>query len=139
MQEKTEHQQRVEELMVKASQVIPDRPTMPDEKTRLLRAKLILEESLETVKELGFAIIVDGNDVVEITEKVVLKECVRLEPNGHENLEGIADGCADISVVTIGTLSACGISDVLVLQEVDRNNLAKFEHRCPKCGHRYKE
>jgi len=54
----------------------------------------------------------------------------RSEPRfdiSHEpDLIEIADGCADISVVTIGTLSACGIDAEPLLELVDRNNLAKF-------------
>jgi predicted HAD superfamily Cof-like phosphohydrolase len=38
----------------------------------------------------------------------------------------VADGCADVSVVTIGTLSACGIADKPLLKEVDESNLRKF-------------
>lgn len=133
MQKKTEHQQRVEELMVNARQVIPDRPTMPDEKTRLLRAKLILEEALETVRDLGFDFVPFGEVRYAILDKGDFKASM-FKANGKENLEGIADGCADVSVVTIGTLSACGIADDSLLREVDCNNLAKFEHRCPDCG-----
>ena len=41
-------------------------------------------------------------------------------------LEGIADGCADIKVVTTGTLSAFGIPDMMIQEEVDAANLRKF-------------
>src|SRR5690606_27317494 len=47
------------------------------------------------------------------------------DPNAFNMLE-LADGCADLSVVTTGTLSACGIADKALLEEVDRNNIAKF-------------
>ncbi|RME74113.1 MAG: hypothetical protein D6785_16225, partial [Planctomycetota bacterium] len=50
-----------------------------------------------------------------------------LVPNGKKpSLVEIADGCADIMVVTTGTLSACGISDIPLQEEVDQNNLSKF-------------
>jgi predicted HAD superfamily Cof-like phosphohydrolase len=128
MREKTAHQQRVEELMAGAGQHVPDRPTMPDEKTRELRARLILEETLETIRELGFYIeTADGSSLDDM-------EDVTLHPSGKESLEGIADGCADVIVVTTGTLSACGIADDSLQHEVDINNLKKFEHVCPKCG-----
>jgi predicted HAD superfamily Cof-like phosphohydrolase len=39
----------------------------------------------------------------------------------------VVDGCADISVVTIGTLIAFGVDDETVLEEVDASNLRKFE------------
>jgi predicted HAD superfamily Cof-like phosphohydrolase len=125
---RTQHQQRVDEFMRLAKQELPDRPTLPDEKTRKLRAKLILEEALETVVELGFDVFAHD----KIVEKGL--GCLQLKPNKKENLEGIADGCADILVVTTGTFSACGLDDNPIQIEVDINNLAKFEHRCPKCG-----
>jgi predicted HAD superfamily Cof-like phosphohydrolase len=49
-------------------------------------------------------------------------------------LVAIADGCADIKVVTTGTLSAFGIADDLIQQLVDYNNLEKFGP-----GHGYRE
>ena len=50
----------------------------------------------------------------------------RVDAYRDPNLVEIADGCADLSVVTIGTLSACGIADEMLLGVVDANNLAKF-------------
>jgi hypothetical protein len=96
--------------MSKARQVVPATPTVPEEKIRLLRARLILEEACETIHALGF-----GLQVGELKPR----------PGGID-LVDIADGCGDLSVVTIGTLSACGIEDEPVLREIDENNLTKF-------------
>lgn len=122
MRIKSVHQQRVEELMRLCRQNVPDIPVMPDEKTRKLRANLILEEALETIRDLGF------NPVLEFSgdKKTVSVKDVALIPTGCESLQGIADGCADVIVVTTGTLSACGMSDVAIQEEVDNNNLTKF-------------
>lgn len=106
---KTPHQHRVERFMMKANQEVPRYPVIPNRETRRLRANLILEEAAETVRALGF----------QCVTKIFSKE---VEPN----LVEIVDGCADISVVTIGTLSACGVSDQPILEAVDANNLAKF-------------
>ncbi len=118
---KTAHQQRIEEFMRKIPQAIPDAPCIPSEEVRLLRAKLIMEEALETVYSLGFSVYheheFDG----------LYQGGVYFDPNIKPNLEQIADGCADLSVVTIGTLSACGIHDKALLEEVDHNNLDKFQ------------
>ena len=48
----------------------------------------------------------------------------------------VADGCGDLSVVTIGTLSACGIADEPILETIDANNLMKFApgHRIDEFG-----
>lgn len=116
MKEKSEHQQRVEMFMAKAGQNVPPKPTIPDEATCRLRAKLILEEALETIEALGFQVVLkpfDGD--IEIGSKT------------HEpDLEQVVDGCADIRVVTTGTLSAFGVADEALTLEVDNNNLSKF-------------
>lgn len=98
---------------------------------QVLRAKLIFEETMETINGLGVSIQVrepyDDGDFIPINDPVN-KTVV-----DHEfqvvhclDLVKVVDGCADISVVTIGTLVACGVTDVGVLTEVDMNNLAKF-------------
>lgn len=116
---KTLHYQRVEEFMVLANQANPSQPELPTLSVRLLRCKLIIEEVRELVNALGF-------------------DCVICDPYERNDctspsfqLVEIADGCADLSVVTIGTLIACGISDKPILEAVDENNLAKFKPRCP--------
>lgn len=124
---KTPHQLRVEEFMQKAKQEVPSKPVVPSEAVRKLRAKLILEEALETVDALGINI--KYSPVGPIGEKIRINDFF-LEENVYfdelECLSEVIDGCADLSVVTTGTLSAFGVPDLLVLQEVDNNNLAKF-------------
>ena len=131
---KTDHQQRIEEFMRKVEglapgkQGIPELPTYPTEAVRLLRARLILEEALETVLALGFHVLTNdcGEHVFDLDLLEFLPVVDHSEPTDEERLAMIADGCADLSVVTIGTLSACGLPDTPILEEVDRNNLAKF-------------
>lgn len=118
----TPHADRVKSFMVKAGQETPAAPTIPDPDIRILRAKLILEEALETVRALGVRVTLgDGGPSVS-GEKAPL----RFRTAGEVDLEGVVDGCADISVVTIGTLIAFGVEDEPVLEEVDRANLRKF-------------
>lgn len=114
----TAHYQRVKEFMQKVGQATPSRPETPDEHTRILRAKLILEEALETIEALG----------VEVTNHGIRIEDDALgysAPN-EVDFEMVVDGCADISVVTMGTLVAFGVDDEPVLEEVDAANLRKF-------------
>ena len=127
----TPHQARVEKFMQLAKQQLPKEPKLPDRDVRLLRAKLILEEALETVTALGFTTDVAG---FEIADKADFTEYIDFIENGRESLEEIADGCCDISVVTMGTLSACGLKDQSLLEAVDENNLEKFGP-----GHKYNE
>lgn len=119
---KSTHQLRVEDFMNRAKQEVPTEPTVPDAASRELRAKLILEEALETVEALGFdATVQDGK--------------MSLAPNAAgPDLVGIIDGCCDIKVVTTGTLSSCGLPDELFQKEVDENNLSKFAP-----GHSFRE
>jgi hypothetical protein len=84
-----------------------------------LRAALILEESLETIKALGF-------DVVGASDKLVSLDTVTFEDSHEPDIEEVADGCCDVIVVTLGTLSACGMSDVSLMTEVLDSNDSKF-------------
>lgn len=113
---KTPHQQRVEEFMLRASQDVPSRPTRPEEAVLRLRARLILEEALETLRALGYDIVFDpeANDYTVV-------DC----NTGLDMIEAV-DGCCDLSVVTIGTLSALGVGDRPVLTAIDQSNLEKF-------------
>ena len=110
--------------MQKAGQATPTTPTIPDADTRVLRAKLILEEALETVRALGVGVRVTTEDGQEVDFDHV--DHLDFEADGDVDLEGVVDGCADISVVTIGTLIAFGVDDEPVLEEVDHANLRKF-------------
>ncbi len=125
MKNTSDHYDRVAEFMRLAKQKLPDSPTMPSEKVRQLRAKLILEEALETIHALGFTVV------------LVARGSGRLRPLGLEelsvelphkpNLIQIADGCADIMVVTTGTLISAGIPDKPLQELVDQNNLDKLK------------
>lgn len=107
--------------MQKAGQDTPDTVTVPEPATRILRAKLILEEALETVHALGVIVRAGDEEGPELVEGHL-----HYSDGREPNLEMVVDGCADISVVTIGTLVAFGIDDEPVLEEVDRANLRKF-------------
>ena len=96
-----------------------------DERTRLLRAKLILEEAIETIRAMGVEVRLrsaDGQAGVVTVDPHELAFAI----SDEADLEGVVDGCADISVVTIGTLIAFGVDDEPILEEVDRANLRKF-------------
>lgn len=112
-----------------ARQALPDEPTLPDESIRKLRAAIILEEALETVKALGFDPVLALRDQPSrpalALQTVTIKD-ITFYSHGAPDLPEIADGCADISVVTTGTLAACGIADKPLLRLVDENNLAKL-------------
>ena len=121
----TPHYTRVREFMQKVGQETPSTPVIPDEKTRLLRAKLILEEAIETIQAMGVEVRLrdtEGHTGVVTVDPHELTFSIK----GEVDLEGVVDGCADISVVTIGTLIAFGVDDEPILEEVDQANLRKF-------------
>lgn len=120
MRATSEHYKMVSLFMQFAGQTTRHKPTLPSPEERLLRARLILEEALETIQGLGVGL--RWNVGYELLD---MADFAFDEVDGGD-LSEIADGCADLSVVTIGTLIACGIPDQALLELVDNNNLAKF-------------
>ena len=120
---KSQHQKRVERFMHLAGQAVPETVTIPDEDTRLLRAKLILEEAFETINALGVDVFCDGDITVPLQPCDI--ELLVSEDRDCDLFE-VVDGCCDIMVVTTGTLSAFGVIDDLCQIEVDNANLRKF-------------
>lgn len=89
-------------------------PSMPNFETRELRARLILEEMIETIKALGFDIDMAADGSLFVVEG--------FEPN----LVEIADGCADSHYVLHGTANACGIDMEPILTEIHNSNMTKM-------------
>lgn len=116
-----DHVRSVRRFMELAGQELPTKPKLPDESVRRLRALLILEEAFETIAALGFYC---RRETLSIHGSLGTLD--RYDLSDEQKLVEIADGCADISVVTIGTLLACGIAPEPVLDEVDSSNLRKF-------------
>ena len=121
----TPHYARIRSFMQMAGQDTPESPSVPDDRTRVLRAKLILEEALETVSALGVDVHLHHKGGPPATLTAPDAHLV-FEAQGEVDLEGVVDGCADISVVTIGTLISFGVDDEPILEEVDSANLRKF-------------
>ena len=125
------HQQRIDRFMLLAGQEVPGGPQFEvSREIRELRARLILEEAFETIEALGCDVTVEMKgqypDDTEI-HRIYLPWVHVQDSQVHKyDITKVVDGCADISVVTIGTLSALGVDDIPVLEAVDQNNLAKF-------------
>ncbi len=113
---KTPHQRRIEDFMRQGGQAIPDKPMLPDGGVLELRARLVLEEALEFVSACGCRAWINN---------ITMSGTVQVVFTGGADLVKITDGAGDLSVVSIGSLSACGISDMGVLKEIDENNLLK--------------
>ena len=129
----TKEQKQVIEFMTLFHQHVLDQPIIPSLEVRRLRAKLILEEAIETVEALGFDVLVclevrqgrtQGTEVGTIGTDM---DGVFLLPNGKENIIKIADGLADLHYVGYcGTAAACGIDMEPVFAEVHRSNMSKM-------------
>lgn len=104
----TLEQKQVKDWMTAFGQECPEKPTIPSLEVRKLRAKLILEEALETIWALGLQ--------AEITSihahSLHTQDIAFYEHSKEANLLEIADGCEDLKVVTDGTLVACGLVDI---------------------------
>lgn len=123
------HQQAVDLFMRLAGQEVPTTPTTElSPEVRILRAKLMVEEVLETCNALGVRVRFGSGDRINAgnrTDQVAIHPHV-FEINGELDIVEAVDGCCDVSVVTTGTLSALGVSDESVQFEVNQSNLAKF-------------
>jgi len=117
------------------TQDVPEVPTEPSIEVRILRAKLIFEEAMETIaKGLGVGIVVSGTKgwiplnyhLMANMEEPEFKFAMEWDFDMTETI----DGCCDISVVTTGTLSACGVPDEPFLNIVDKNNIDKYGPGC---------
>ncbi len=118
---KTDHQKSVEEFMYRAKQDVPYFPAIPDEKTRLRQARLIMEESIELIESLGIGISVGG---ARITKDNFSSNA--LDDRRPIDLSEVAKEVADLHVVATGAASACGIRMKPIQEAVDKSNLEKF-------------
>lgn len=116
------HQQRVDQFHILAGQGLPAVPIEPSEEVRLLRAKLIFEEAMETISALGVTVYYDagGGEFVNVMEDT------KFDISMNMNFVEVIDGCCDLRVVTTGTLTALGVPDEPFQKLIDENNLAKF-------------
>lgn len=120
--QKSELQRGVERFMDAAGQRVGDSPSMLSEEERLLRAKLLLEETLETIHALGVDLFIG---VRGIQAPVTMKE-LTFEALRAMNPEEVVDGFADVIFVATGGLSAMGVADASIHREVLRANMDKF-------------
>ena len=130
MTDKSLHQQRVEQFHTGFEAIDPLRPRDPEKPTtpvsqenRLQRARLVLEEALELVEALGLHV-----TCKTCSQYFLDPDCVDFDfwmAEEDLDLAEIAKECADVIVVTTGTLSRCGIPDKPILNAVDQNNLEK--------------
>lgn len=107
-------------------QALPEPYTVPPFETCKLRARLILEEALETIAALGVGVNVPYVSNGKPDAITLRFDNLDFFPMGEPNLEEIIDGCCDLHYVEVGTLCACGVPDVPHMNIVNYANDAKF-------------
>ncbi len=116
----------VAQIPDRVKQPLPVYPTVPSLDVRKLRARLMLEEVLETINEgLGLSVLIDGVHLPPIGFEVIAENLTFRDAKPVDLIQ-VADGCADVEVVTVGTASACGIVHQPCFELVMENNLLKF-------------
>ena len=122
-------QLRVENFMRRIpsqKSTVKTKPATPELEVRILRARLMLEECMETISALGVQVGVIGKE--RSSPVVGFRDFEFQEDYGALNIVEIADGLADQLVVILGTAVSCGIDIEPVFQEVMDNNFLKLEN-----------
>lgn len=122
------HWQSVAAFKRGSGKPVPESPTEPDEASRVLYAKLLLEETLETIEALGVNVSMecDGKSPrLEINELEFKPSSLWHGQNGFDMAE-VVDGVIDVKYVGTFILVSCGVPDVPFVEMVDENNLAKL-------------
>ena len=109
----------VTEFMRAASQPIPDEPGIPDERTRILRVKLIAQELRELAQAYGVRVMMDSN----LPEADIF---IGPEARYAPNLRDAYDATLDIQYVTVGNGVAMGLDLQPGWEEVQSSNMSKF-------------
>jgi predicted HAD superfamily Cof-like phosphohydrolase len=131
----SESYDQIKSFMAGAGQGTPGKYQELTQKERVLRARLILEEALETIV-LGLGVKVVVTDMTEGCERRIavdrpaeggkFMEQFNLSVGWHLDPVEFVDGCLDLNVVCLGGLIASGLPDVAFRAEVDQNNLLKI-------------
>ncbi len=118
------NQKEVADFMRKAGQEVATELTLDiDDKTCILKAKLLLEETLEAIYALGVDVNLDFN---KTNARVKTTDDVSLSKTREIDIVEIADGVADVDYVNMGIANTFGFNHQDVFDEVHRSNMSKF-------------
>ncbi len=118
-------------LMKQFEQEVKGAPELPDETTRLLRARLVFEEALEFVRACGCTVVRGESDGAKAA--VIDEISVVVDSSGSPDFTEYVDGCIDQLVVTYGALNAAGVKAQSAWDEVQRSNMSKAWPHCSAC------
>ena len=116
-------QRQIAEFMRRADQAVALYPQLPEEKVKVLRIRLMVEELLGSTTPRDDVSETESSWYAHLLVKNKSDELIQSMLNG--DLTGIADGIADVLYVVIGTAIAYGINIKEVFDEVHRSNLSK--------------
>ena len=119
-----DHQQMVTDNMTTMLQPVPYMVGIPSNDVLILRAKLLLEETLETIEALGVAVYVHNE-----TRDCATEVCKGADFSFHKEkptlIVEVMDGLADLEYVNLGTAVAFGVDLDPFFKEVHRSNMSK--------------
>lgn len=112
-------QKQVELFMVKAGQPVEYVPAIPSEEAMRHAARILLEETIETINAMGYEI--------RVGEKVFLEQdgYIMIRKSDPDLVE-IADGYTDVDYVVQVGYNTFGLPGDALFSEVAQNNLDKF-------------
>lgn len=116
------HYEKVKVFCEKAGQHVNKYPQDLSKEDRITRARLIMEECMETIEALGVKIYhYDLPDSSEVEFNDLYFHIVK-----EADLVKVMDGIADINVVANGTAIVFGVDMTKIQDMVDDSNLDKF-------------
>ena len=118
----TQEQKDVKEFMTKAGQAMPNKPTIPDAKTRVLRIRLLLEELLELAEASGVQLSTTDGVPLDCMDDFAFDGL----PDTDVDLVEVVDALTDSQYVNLGAALAFGIDLEDCHKLVHESNLAKF-------------
>lgn len=124
-------QEDIVTLMKQFEQEVKESPELPDDATRLLRARLVFEEALEFVKACGCTVVLTRSDGEKLA--VIDDISVAADRAVNPDFTEYVDGCIDQLVVTYGALNAAGVKVQSAWDEVQRSNMSKAWPHCSEC------
>lgn len=127
-------QEDIVTLMKQFNQQVKESPELPDQETRLLRARLVFEEAIEFVKGCGCTVTMTAAGLNGEEGTAVINDIgVVLDRDGTPDFAEYVDGCIDQLVVTYGALNAAGVKAQPAWDEVQRSNMSKAWPHCSVC------
>lgn len=129
------HMLRVAKFLSDIGHPIPTKPTVADRERLALWIRLLVEEAFEMAHAAGVEISTADHGPKDAKELFANMD-FHVNHERFPYLIGIADGCADVSVINTGMMVLNGIADLPLQEEVDANNQLKVVTGtiCPTTG-----